>query len=80
MTNKNINLIVLSTVLVATLSISNNSQAAITDTTKNSLLTQEKLTQKLTKQSDVKLNQLMSSMTSQFEQQLSQTISIKFNL
>lgn len=80
MTNKNINLIALSTVLVATLSISNNSQAAITDTTKNSLLTQEKLTQKLTKQSDVKLNQLMSSMTSQFEQQLSQTISIKFNL
>ena len=80
MTNKNINLIILSTVLVATLSISNNSQAAITDTTKNSLLTQEKLTQKLTKQSDVKLNQLMSSMTSQFEQQLSQTISIKFNL
>tara|TARA_B110001452_G_scaffold32487_1_gene25348 strand:- start:161 stop:403 length:243 start_codon:yes stop_codon:yes gene_type:complete len=80
MTNKNINLIALSTVLVATLSISNNSQAAITDTTKNSLLTQEKLTQKLIKQSDVKLNQLMSSMTSQFEQQLSQTISIKFNL
>lgn len=80
MTNKNINLIALSTVLVATLSISNNSQAAITDTTKNSLLTQEKLTQKLSKQSDVKLNQLMSSMTSQFEQQLSQTISIKFNL
>ncbi len=80
MTNKNINLLALSTVLVATLSISNNSQAAITDTTKNSLLTQEKLTQKLTKQSDAKLNQLMSSMTSQFEQQLSQTISIKFNL
>ena len=80
MTNKNINLIALSTVLVATLSISNNSHAAITDTTKNSLLTQEKLTQKLSKQSDVKLNQLMSSMTSQFEQQLSQTISIKFNL
>ncbi len=80
MTNKNINLLALSTVLVATLSISNNSQAAITDTTKNNLLTQEKLTQKLTKQSDAKLNQLMSSMTSQFEQQLSQTISIKFNL
>lgn len=80
MTNKNINLLALSTVLVATLSISNNSQAAIIDTTKNSLLTQEKLTQKLTKQSDAKLNQLMSSMTSQLEQQLSQTISIKFNL
>ncbi|WP_435274849.1 hypothetical protein ACMAZF_16570 [Psychrobium sp. nBUS_13] len=80
MTNKNINLLALSTVLVATLSISNNSQAATTDAAESNILGQKKLTQKITKKSDEKLTQLMSSMTSQFEQQLSQTISIKFNL
>ncbi|MCG7531195.1 hypothetical protein MHM98_07490 [Psychrobium sp. MM17-31] len=79
MTKQNINTLVMATVFAASLAIPTHCEADTKHNINNSIV-QQKLTQEITKQSDKRLNQFMTSMTTQLDEQLTQLISAKLRL
>lgn len=79
MTKQNINTLVMATIFSASLAIPTHCEADTKHNINNSIV-QKKLTQEITKQSDRRLNQFMTSMTTQIDTQLTQLINAKLKL